>query len=154
MFTDDTAMTLAVKYAIDNNIDYCAAMHEVGVRYPANQYSYTVDSDLDAMEKSYRWDVSCQGSVPVAMKCFLDSDSYESFLRNVFRLECDSDTLGAIGGAVAEEFYHGTGLSEMMNKSRRTAQLLMKELLEEDAIERIGSRKTGSWIVNLCFCHR
>ncbi|MBQ6493643.1 MAG: winged helix-turn-helix transcriptional regulator [Erysipelotrichaceae bacterium] len=38
-------------------------------------------------------------------------------------------------------------LSEMMNKSRRTIQMLMKELLDEGTIERIGSRKTGSWIV-------
>lgn len=30
-------------------------------------------------------------------------------MRNVFRLECDSDTLACIGGGVAEEFYHGTG---------------------------------------------
>ena len=30
-------------------------------------------------------------------------------------------------------------LSEMMDKSRRTIQMLMKELLEEGTIERIGS---------------
>ena len=49
------------------------------------------------------------GSVPAAMRCFYESDSYESFLRNVFRLKCDSDTLAAIGGAVAEEYYGWTG---------------------------------------------
>ena len=38
-------------------------------------------------------------------------------------------------------------LSEMMDKSRRAVQMLMKELLEEGAIERIGSKKTGSWLV-------
>ena len=32
-------------------------------------------------------------------------------------------------------------LSEMMDKSRRTVQMLMKELLDEGAIERIGSKK-------------
>ncbi len=31
---------------------------------------------------------------------------------NVFSLECDCDTLCAIVGAVAEEFYHGTGLKD------------------------------------------
>ena len=31
------------------------------------------------------------------------------FLRTVFRLKCDSDTLAAIGGAVAEEYYGWTG---------------------------------------------
>lgn len=38
-------------------------------------------------------------------------------------------------------------LSEMMNKSRRAVQMLMKELLDEGVIERIGSKKTGSWLV-------
>lgn len=38
-------------------------------------------------------------------------------------------------------------LSEMMDKSRRTVQMLMKELLDEGAIERIGSKKKGSWLV-------
>ena len=30
-------------------------------------------------------------------------------MRNIFSLECDSDTFGAIAGGVAEEFYHGFG---------------------------------------------
>ena len=38
-------------------------------------------------------------------------------------------------------------LSEMMNKSRRAVQMLMKELIDEGVIERIGSKKTGSWLV-------
>ena len=38
-------------------------------------------------------------------------------------------------------------LSEMLEKSRRTVQTLMKELLEEGVIERIGSKKNGSWLV-------
>lgn len=60
----------------------------------------------------YVWDISCQGSVPAAIRCFLESDDYESFLRNVYSLPCDMDTLCAIGGAVAEEFYHGTGFDD------------------------------------------
>lgn len=38
-------------------------------------------------------------------------------------------------------------ISEMMDRSRGTVQMLMKELLDEGVIERIGSKKTGSWIV-------
>ena len=38
-----------------------------------------------------------------------DRSDYESFIRNVFSLECDSDTFGAIAGGVAEEFYKGFG---------------------------------------------
>ena len=38
-------------------------------------------------------------------------------------------------------------LSGMMNKSRRAVQMLMKELLDEGLIDRIGSKKKGSWLV-------
>ena len=48
-------------------------------------------------------------TVPAAMRCFYESRDYESFMRNIFSLECDSDTFGAIAGGVAEEFYHGFG---------------------------------------------
>ncbi|XME03563.1 hypothetical protein QYZ88_005125 [Lachnospiraceae bacterium C1.1] len=43
------------------------------------------------------------------MRCFYESTDYESFIRNVFSLPCDSDTFGAIAGGVVEEFYHGFG---------------------------------------------
>ena len=46
------------------------------------------------------------------MKCFAESDSYEDFLRRVYTLDCDADTLGAIGGAVAADFYGTTGFPE------------------------------------------
>ena len=78
--------------------------------YPAGQYRFPVSRSMDDLRENYSWDVTCMTSVPVAMRCFLDSDSYISFLRNVFSLECDCDTLCAIGGAVAEEYYGKTGL--------------------------------------------
>lgn len=91
--------------------------------YPAEIYQYSVAHRLDEYRSSYKWDVSCQGSVPVTVRCFLESDDYESFLRNVFSLPCDVDTLCAIGGGIAEEFYHGTGLDE---------DRLLRKYLDED----------------------
>ena len=78
-------------------------------QYPAEKYEYSIAVPLDKLEKIYQWNETCMGSVPAAMRCFYESDSYESFLRNVFRLKCDSEILAAIGGAVAEEYYGWTG---------------------------------------------
>ena len=78
--------------------------------YPVEDYRYSIYHSLDEIRQRYIWNETCQGSVPVAMRCFYESEDYESFLRNVFSLDCDSDTLGAIGGAVAEEYYKTTGL--------------------------------------------
>lgn len=92
-------------------------------QYPRGSYKYSVEYKLDEYRDIYRWDVTCQGSVPVAIRCFLDSEDYESFLRNVYSLPCDMDTLCAIGGGIAEEFYHGTGFDEGW---------LLKNYLDED----------------------
>ena len=81
-------------------------------QYPKSNYKYSIEYKLDDYKDVYKWDVTCQGSVPVSIRCFLDSEDYESFLRNVYSLPCDIDTLCAIGGGIAEEFYHGTGLNE------------------------------------------
>ena len=80
--------------------------------YPSSEYKYGVDRSLDSYRDTYRWDVTCQGSVPVAIRCFLESEDYESFIRNVLSLPCDTDTLCSIGGGIAEEFYGGTGFDD------------------------------------------
>ena len=86
--------------------------------YPEDKYKYSISRSIEELVPAYKWNETCQGSVPVAMRCFYESDSYESFLRNLFRLDCDTDTLAAIGGSVAEEFYKGTGLNnkEILNR--------------------------------------
>ncbi len=80
--------------------------------YPSQDYRFSISKELQTLRKEYSWDVTCMTSVPVAMRCFYESSSYESFIRNVFSLDCDTDTLCAIGGGVAEEFYGTTGLDE------------------------------------------
>ena len=40
-----------------------------------------------------------------------------------------------------------TELAIMMNKSRRSVQTIMKQLIDEGIIERVGSKRIGTWIV-------
>lgn len=79
-------------------------------QYSTDEYVYDVTMTLDRIREIYQWNEVCQGSVPAAIKCFLDSADYESCLRNVFSLRCDMDTLGSIAGGIAESFYGTTGL--------------------------------------------
>jgi len=51
------------------------------------------------------FDETCQGTVPVAFRLFLDSTSFEDAIRITMRWGGDSDTLGAIVGALAEAHY-------------------------------------------------
>lgn len=49
--------------------------------------------------------VTCQGSVPQAIVAFLDSVSFEDAIRNAVWIGGDSDTIGAMAGAIAEAYY-------------------------------------------------
>jgi ADP-ribosylglycohydrolase len=97
--------------------------------YPAEQYPFSIDKDLEYLRRHYKWTEKCSDTVPAAMRCFYESANYESFMRNIFSFECDSDTFGAIAGGVAEEFYHGFGdiEAEQIIKMYLTEEL--KEIL-------------------------
>lgn len=95
--------------------------------YPADQYRFSIARSLDDIRNEYTWSVSCMDTVPVAMICFYESSDYESFMRNIFSLECDSDTFGAVAGGVTEEFYGGFG---SIDADRIINATLTEELLD------------------------
>ena len=66
---------------------------------------YTLDFTLDDIREDYRFDVSCQGSVPQAIEAFLESVTFEDAIRNAVSIGGDSDTVAAITGSIAEAFY-------------------------------------------------
>ncbi len=66
---------------------------------------YGVGFSLDDIRSEYVFDVSCQGSVPIAIKAFLEGDSFESVVRLAVSMGGDSDTIAAIAGSIAEAFY-------------------------------------------------
>ena len=66
---------------------------------------YPLDFTLDEIRPTYEFDVSCQGSVPPALEAFFESKSFEDAIRNAISIGGDSDTIGAICGAVAGAYY-------------------------------------------------
>ena len=66
---------------------------------------YPLDFTLDEIRPTYKFDVSCQGSVPQALEAFFESTSFEDAVRNAISIGGDSDTIGAICGAVAGAYY-------------------------------------------------
>ena len=76
---------------------------------------YDISFTVDGIRPTYRFDVTCQGSVPQALVCFLESVSFEDAIRNCISIGGDCDTTAAICGAVAQGFY---GMNEeQMNKA-------------------------------------
>ena len=73
--------------------------------YIQNRYEYDLDFTLDEIRPIYKFDVSCQGSLPPSIVSFLESENFEDAIRNAISIGGDSDTLGAITGSIAEAAY-------------------------------------------------
>ena len=53
----------------------------------------------------YEFDVTCPGTVPPALICALEATSYEGAIRKMVSIGGDTDTICAIGGALAEVLF-------------------------------------------------
>ncbi|WP_244156312.1 ADP-ribosylglycohydrolase family protein [Desulfonatronospira thiodismutans] len=62
---------------------------------------------MDEIRPTYQFDVSSQGTVPQAVRAFIDSSGFEDALRTAVSLGGDSDTLTCITGGIAQAFYKG-----------------------------------------------
>ena len=71
----------------------------------AAEYSYDLNQTVDEIRPNYSFDSSCQGTVPQAITCALESDSFEDAVRNAVSLGGDADTLAAIAGPIAEALH-------------------------------------------------
>lgn len=64
-----------------------------------------LEKTCDEIRKKYKFDVSCQGTVPVAIECFLEGNNYEEVVRLAVSMGGDADTLACIAGSMAEAYY-------------------------------------------------
>lgn len=70
-----------------------------------SRFGYDLSTPLDQIRPTYCFDETCQGTVPQALRAFLESASYEDAIRNAISLGGDADTLACITGGVAEAYY-------------------------------------------------
>ena len=66
---------------------------------------YSLDFTIDGIRPTYRFNETCQDTVPQAIEAFLESSSFEDAIRTAVSVGGDSDTLAAITGSIAEAFY-------------------------------------------------
>ena len=64
---------------------------------------YNIELDMDSVRNKF--DATCMGTVPVALRIFRDSYSAEDAIRRAVSLGADADTLGAITGSIAEAMW-------------------------------------------------
>lgn len=86
---------------------------------------YSLGFTMDEIRPTYRFDASCQGSVPQAIKAFLESEGFEDAIRTAVSIGGDSDTIAAITGGIAGAYY---GVPE--NLWKKAVQYLPKEFID------------------------
>lgn len=134
-----------IKGAVVTAVAVFLALHGIGKRtvlkYMSQYYQCTnldgvpykihTDMDMDFLTRvPYEFSsVKTQDTLPEVIIHLCYSDGYESCIRNIFRYICDSDTIGAISGAIAAALY----LQELRQVSSmiQPCEGVYKELTEE-----------------------
>lgn len=101
-------------------------------------FGYNLHRSCDEIRPDYRFNESCQETVPEAIIAFLDSTDFENAIRLAVSLGGDSDTLACITGGIAEAFY---GVPEELQKKA-------EEILPEDFLDLLNRfrQKFGEYI--------
>ena len=90
--------------------------------YITREFEYDLKTTLDEIRPHYHMDETCQGSVPQAIRAFLEGHDYESVVRLAVSIGGDSDTIACIAGGIAEAYYG------------------MPENLKQEALDRLDDR--------------
>ena len=122
----------------------CWGCEEEIRRFITEKIGYNLDFNLDVIRDAYGFDVTCQGSVPIAIKAYLERSHYpaEKALRLAISMGGDSDTIGAmtasIAGAQRFSIIGGSFSDDLVNQCRA---LLPDDLLGiNDRFESFVSR--------------
>lgn len=113
--------------------------------FVSSTFGYNLNIKLEDIRDEYSFDVTCQGSVPIAIMAYLQRSHYpsEQSLRLAISMGGDSDTIGCMTAAIADAYRIGvwpsSGFSTEVIKQCRS--LLTPELLDiNDRFEAFISR--------------
>ena len=118
--------------------DIESAKDEIKEAIPT-KYGYDLKRTLDEIRPDYKFDVSCQGSVPEAIIAFLESTSLEDCVRNAVSIGGDSDTIAAIACSI----YAAKGNADENKLMQRFERYLPHDLLRimDEFERRINNRR-------------
>jgi ADP-ribosylglycohydrolase len=69
------------------------------------RFGYDLERTPDDIRPTYRFNETCQETVPQALVCVLTATDFEDAIRNAISIGGDSDTVAAIAGGVAEALF-------------------------------------------------
>ncbi len=69
------------------------------------RFGYNLERTPDDIRPTYRFNETCEETVPQALVCALTASDFEDAIRNAISIGGDSDTVAAITGGVAEALF-------------------------------------------------
>lgn len=111
-------------------------------KYVETTFGYDLSRTLDEIRPRYKFDVSCQGSVPQAITAFLEGGTFVNVVRLAVSIGGDSDTIACMAGAIASCLYPiPTDVAAVSD------DLLTDELrsLKDNFMKLLDSRKPHNW---------
>ena len=95
---------------------------------------YSLDFDYEDLVKNYKFEISCQKSIPQAIYLFLISKDYVDALKNAISIGGDSDTISDMVLALSEAYY--------LNKNNKEGYAIISNLSQEkrEEITKLNSR--------------
>lgn len=103
---------------------------------------YNLDRSVDEVREVYKYNETCQDTVPEAIIAFLESSDFEDAIRKAISLGGDSDTLACITGGIAEAFYGGVPASIATTVFDRLIPYLRQIVNQFDQLFMNGRYKT------------
>ena len=100
--------------------------------YIVKEFGYDLSRTCDEIRPGYRFDVTCEGTVPVAITAFLEGTDFEDVIRTSVSIGGDCDTLTCIAGGMAEALY---GVPDNFKKECEArlpedAQIVLRKIYE------------------------
>src|SRR5690606_32636998 len=98
--------------------------------YISDNFHYDLKRTVEEIRPDYKFDISCQGSVPEAIICFLDSSDYKSCIRLSISIGGDSDTIACMAGGIAQAYYKFIP-PDLVSGAREKLSAEMVKILDE-----------------------
>ena len=94
--------------------------------YVEKTFGYDLHRDYRQIRCGYTFDVSCMGSVPESIICFLVASSYEDTILHAIAMVGDADTMAAIAGSIAAAFYKEIPRNIIQHCEKRLPEEMIK----------------------------
>ena len=100
--------------------------------YPKEEYPYSPELSYEQLLKIFPVKDNpalCQLTVPLAIRCFYDSENYEDCIRKAIKFGYDTDTQAAIAGSIAAAFYHDFSKESLTLFEKMKQEPFIKEII-------------------------